>query len=151
MGEHDGVDVFRPADGQGTAVHFDDGNGKMYQYAESQQYFQSQQGAERRSKRLAQNIGIAVEHHDQPRQKQDGHHRRHHAYRAVRHCPLHFAPRLARHAFGVHDRQYQHFKKYSAHKGNRAIKMNDVGHSVDTHNERRLSVDSIKLIRGIMA
>lgn len=83
---------------------------------------------------MAQKGQVSVEYHDDAADEKRNDDGRHNADGAVGHGTFDFAARFARDAAGVHDGQNQHFEKYAADKGNRAINVDDVCQCVDTHD-----------------
>lgn len=134
MAEYDGVYVFRPADGEGVPCHFDDGDGKMYQNAYCQQDFDAQHDAEGAVEWVVQYRQVAVVHHHDAADEQGNDDRRHYTDGTIGHGTFDFAARFARNAAGVQNGENQHFEKYAADKGNRAINVDDVCQCVDTHD-----------------
>lgn len=134
MAEYDGVYVFRPADGEGVPCHFDDGDGKMYQNAYCQQDFDAQHDAEGAVEWVVQYRQVAVVHHHDAADEQGNDDRRHYADGTIGHGTFDFAARFARNSAGVQNGENQHFEKYAADKGNRAINVDDVCQCVGTHD-----------------
>ena len=134
MAEDNGVYVFRPADGEGVSGHFDNGDGKMHQNAYCQQDFDAQHNAEGTVERMVQHWQITVVHHNDAADKKGDDDNRHHADGTMGHGTFDFAARFARNAAGVQNGENQHFEKYAADKGNRAINVDDVCQCVGTHD-----------------